>query len=113
MLLALFMVESVWAVPPRVSTPRPTDGGPSGRTSYDDSMESPPDQRRRAPRIHPLEIPFVWFGIQFIEFAIVFLLISTFVPDDWPVVVPITLFFGLMVGISVANYRIRRRFIPR
>ena len=41
------------------------------------------------------------------------MLISTFVPEDWPVVVPITLFFGLMVGISVANYRIRRRFIPR
>ncbi len=62
---------------------------------------------------HPLEIPFVWFGIQFIEFAIVWMLISTFVPEDWPVVVPITLFFGLMIGISVANYRIRRRFIPR
>ena len=72
-----------------------------------------PTSDARVPRIHPLEIPFVWFGIQFIEFAIVFLLISTFVPDDWPVVVPITLFFGLMVGISVANYRIRRRFIPR
>jgi hypothetical protein len=76
-------------------------------------MESHPDQRRPVPRIHPLEIPFVWFGIQFIEFAIVWMLISTFVPEDWPVVVPITLFFGLMVGISVANYRIRRRFIPR
>ena len=63
--------------------------------------------------VHPLEIPFVWFGLQFIEFAIVCLLISTFVPDDWPVAVPITLFFVLMVGITVANYRIRRRFIPR
>ena len=113
MLLALFMVDSVSALRWGVSTPDRPMAVPVGGPSYDDSMESPPDQRRRVPRIHPLEIPFVWFGIQFIEFAIVFLLISTFVPDDWPVVVPITLFFGLMVGISVANYRIRRRFIPR
>ena len=53
---------------------------------------------RPRSEVHPLEIPFVWFGIQFIEFAIVWLLISTFVPDDWPVVVPITLFFVLMVA---------------
>ena len=83
------------------------------RTIYDDSMESRPDRAAPGPAVHPLEIPFVWFGVQFIEFGIVWMLISTFVPDDWPVVVPITLFFGLMVGISVANYRIRRRFIPR
>jgi hypothetical protein len=76
-------------------------------------MESHPDQQGPVPRVHPLEVPFVWFGIQFIEFAIVWVLISTFVPEDWPVGVPITLFFVLMAGIAVANYRIRRRFIPR
>jgi hypothetical protein len=76
-------------------------------------MESRPDQRGPVPKVHPLEVPFVWFGIQFIEFAIVWILISTFVPEDWPVAVPITLFFGLTACTAVANYRIRRRFIPR
>ena len=107
MLLALFMVESVSATRYAVSTPRTTDGRPGGRTIYDGSMESRPEQQRPVPKVHPLEVPFVWFGIQFIEFAIVWLGISAFVPEDWPVAVPI------MAGIAVANYRIRRRFIPR
>ena len=93
MLLALFMVESVSATRYAVSTPRTTDGGPGGRTIYDGSMESRPEQQRPVPKVHPLEVPFV--------------------PEDWPVAVPITLFFALMAGIAVANYRIRRRFIPR
>jgi hypothetical protein len=111
--LALFMVESVSALRWRVSTPRPTDGRLVLRTSYDGSMESHPDQRRPVPRVHPLEIPFVWFGLQLIEFALVWLLISTFVPEDTPSGVGIAAFLAIWVPVSIVNYRIRRRFIPR
>jgi len=76
-------------------------------------MESDPDQRRPVPRVHPLEIPFVWFGIQFIEFAIVWLLIQRVVPEDVPTVVGVTILLVLMGGLVVMNYRIRRKFIPR
>jgi hypothetical protein len=83
------------------------------RTSYDGSMESHPDERRPVPRPHPLEIPFVWFGIQFIEFAVVWLLIQRVVPDDVPTVVGVTILLVLMGGLVVLNYWIRRTFIPR
>jgi hypothetical protein len=91
----------------------PTDGRLVPRTSYDGSMESHPDQRRPVPRVHPLEIPFVWFGLQLIEFALVWLLISTFVPEDTPSGVGIAAFLAIWVAVSIINYRIRRRFIPR
>ena len=113
MVLALFMVESVSALRWRVSTPRPADGRLVRRTSYDGSMEPPSDQRRPAPRVHPLEIPFVWFGIQLIEFAIVWLLIQRVVPDDVPTVVGVAILLVLISGLVVMNYWIRRRFIPR
>ena len=76
-------------------------------------MESRPDQRRPVPRVHPLEVPFVWFGIQLIEFAIVLLLMRRFVPEDVPVGIGIAAFIALWVAVSIVNYRIRRRFIPR
>lgn len=76
-------------------------------------MDTRPDGRSPVPRIHPLEIPFVWFGIQFIEFAIVWLLIQRVVPDDVPTVVGITILLVLMGGLVVLNYWIRRKFIPR
>ena len=83
------------------------------RTSYDGSMEPHPDEGRPVPRVHPLEIPFVWFGIQFIEFAVVWLLIQRVVPDDVPTVVGVTILLVLMAGLVAMNYWIRRRFIPR
>jgi hypothetical protein len=83
------------------------------RTSYDGSMESRPDRRRPVPGVHPLEVPFVWFGIQFIEFVIVWGLMLTLVPEDVPTVVGLTIFVAIMAGLAVMNYRIRRRFIPR
>ena len=76
-------------------------------------MEPHPDQRRPVPRVHPLEVPFVWFGLQLIEFALVWLLISTVVPDDIPVGIGVTAFLTIWVAVSIVNYRIRRRFIPR
>lgn len=76
-------------------------------------MGTRPDGRSPVPRVHPLEIPFVWFGIQFIEFAIVWLLIQRVVPDDVPTVVGITILLVLIGGLVVLNYWIRRKFIPR
>jgi hypothetical protein len=76
-------------------------------------MDGQSDGRPPVPRVHPLEIPFVWFGIQFIEFAIVWGLMLTLVPEDIPTFVGITIFVAVMAGIAVMNYRIRRRFIPR
>lgn len=80
---------------------------------YDASMERLPDEGSPVPRVHPLEIPFVWFGIQFVEFAIVWLLIQRFVPENVPTVIGIAIFLALATGLTVLNYRIRRRFIPR
>jgi len=76
-------------------------------------MESLPDEGSPVPRAHPLEIPFVWFGLQLIEYAIVWGLITTFLPEAMPGPVGWTLFLVLMVGLTILNYRIRRRFIPR
>jgi hypothetical protein len=79
-------------------------------------MESLPDEGSSVPRVHPLEIPFVWFGLQFVELAIVWLLIETFVPKDVrdvPLGVGVAFSLALLIGLSVINYRIRRRFIPR
>lgn len=76
-------------------------------------MDTRPDGRSPVPRVHPLEIPFVWFGIQFIEFAIVLLLIQRVVPDDVPTVVGVTIVLVLIGGLVVLNYWIRRKFIPR
>jgi hypothetical protein len=76
-------------------------------------MDARSNEPSPAPRVHPLEVPFVWFGIQFIEFAIVWGLMLTLVPEDIPTVLGITIFVAIMAGIAVVNYRIRRRFIPR
>ena len=76
-------------------------------------MDTRPHGRSPVPRVHPLEIPFVWFGIQFIEFAIVWLLIQRVVPDDVPTVVGVTILLVLIGGLVVLNYWIRRKFIPR
>ena len=76
-------------------------------------MEPHPHERRPVPRVHPLEIPFVWFGLQLIEFALVWLLISAVVPEAIPVGIGIAAFLAIWVAVSIVNYRIRRRFIPR
>jgi hypothetical protein len=76
-------------------------------------MDARPDDQSPVPKVHPLEVPFVWFGIQFIEFAIVWLLIQRVVPEDVPTVVGVTILLVLMAGLVVMNYWIRRKFIPR
>ena len=76
-------------------------------------MDPLPDEGSPVPRVHPLEIPFVWFGLQLIEYAIVWLLITTLLPDSMPGPVGWALLLVLMVGLTILNYMIRRRFIPR
>ncbi len=90
-----------------------TDGRLRLGTSYDDYMESFPGKGSPVPRVHPLEIPFVWFGLQFIELAIVSLLLRAVLPPDWSWGAWVTIWLVLLVALTIVNYRIRRRFIPR
>jgi hypothetical protein len=76
-------------------------------------MDARPDGPSRVPKVHPLEIPFVWFGIQLLEFGAVWLLISALVPETTPAGVGIAAFLAVWAPVSILNYRIRRRFIPR
>ena len=76
-------------------------------------MDPLSDEGSPVPRVHPLEIPFVWFGLQLIEYAIVWLLMKTFLPETLSGAVMWAIFIVLMVGLTIANYQIRRRFIPR
>jgi hypothetical protein len=63
--------------------------------------------------MHPLEIPVVWFGIQFVQLAIIGPLLWSFLRDDWPNIAAIFISAAVLIGITVLNYKIRRRFIPR
>ena len=76
-------------------------------------MESLPDEGSPVPRVHPLEIPFVWFGLQLIEYGIVWWLMKTFLPAAVSAWAAWAIFLVLMVGLTFSNYRIRRRFVPR
>jgi NADH:ubiquinone oxidoreductase subunit 3 (subunit A) len=71
------------------------------------------DRTREPQRIHLLEIPFVWFGIQLVELAIVTPLIWALVPRTWPTAVVITAWVVALAVLTALNYSIRRRFIPR
>jgi len=90
-----------------------TDGRLGQRTIYDDSMESLPDEGSPVPRVHPLEIPFVWFGLQLVELGILAVLFRLYLPRDWPWGAYVATWLVLLIGLTIANYRIRRRFIPR
>ena len=76
-------------------------------------MDPLPDEGSPVPRVHPLEIPFVWFGLQLIEYAAVWLVITSLLPEGIPGPVGWALLVVLVVGLTILNYRIRRRFIPR
>jgi hypothetical protein len=65
------------------------------RTIYDDSMESLPDE------------------LQLLELGIVIVLFRLYLPRDWPWGVYIAVWLMLLVALTIVNYRIRRRFIPR
>jgi hypothetical protein len=76
-------------------------------------MEPLPDEGSPVPHVHPLEVPFVWFGIQFIELAIIGPIVWAFLREDWPNIVAIAIALAVLIGLTVLNYKIRRRFIPR
>ena len=65
------------------------------------------------PRIHPLEVPFIWFGLQFLELTIVIPVVLSLVPGGWSEGVRWGFLVAVVVALTVANYTIRRRFIPR
>jgi hypothetical protein len=72
-----------------------------------------PDEGSSVPRAHLLEIPFVWFGLQLLELGVVIVLFRLYLPRDWPWGVYVVIWLVLLIGLTIVNYRIRRRFIPR
>src|SRR5687768_5641119 len=106
------MVEPVSALGLGVSTPgRPIARALAGPDTIT-RMEPLPEQGSPVPRVHPLEIPVIWFGIQFIELAIIAPIVWAFIREDWPNIVTISISVAVLIGLTVLNYRVRRRFIP-
>lgn len=64
-------------------------------------------------RVHPLEIPLVWFGVLLAEWAILAPLIWALVPRTWPLPALVAIWVLALGAIASLNYAIRRRFIPR
>jgi hypothetical protein len=60
-----------------------------------------------------LEVPFIWFGLQFLELTIVIPVVLSLVPGGWSEGVRWGFLVAVVVALTVANYTIRRRFIPR
>lgn len=71
--------------------------------------------RREATAVHPLEIPFMWFGLQLIELVVLVPALLFWIPDpgQWPEAARIAVWVVALIGVTVINYTIRRRFIPR
>jgi hypothetical protein len=77
-------------------------------------VEEPTPQRDDGlPPMHPLENPFIWSLVGVAEFFIVVLVCRAVFPDHLPLGVAISIYVAILIGIVWANYRIRRRFIPR
>lgn len=71
--------------------------------------------RRGATAVHPLEVPFVRFGLQSLELVVLVPALLFWLPDpgQWPEAARIAVWIVALVGLTVINYTIRRRFIPR
>ncbi len=71
--------------------------------------------RQQASPIHPLEVPAVWFGLQLVELFVLIPALLFWVPDPgvWPEAARISVWVVALVGITIVNYAIRRRYIPR
>jgi hypothetical protein len=69
----------------------------------------------RATRMHPLEHPVIWFGLQFLELLVLVPALLFWVPDAgvWPEAPRIAIWVIAVVAVAAINYAIRRRFIPR
>lgn len=70
---------------------------------------------QRAEAVHPLEVPFIWFGLQLLELVVLVPMLLFWVPDPgrWPEAARVGVWIAALIGLTVVNYRIRRRFIPR
>ena len=64
-------------------------------------------------RVHPLEIPLVWFGINLAEWLIVSSLLVAVLPDAWPTALIVAVWVVTLGVVAASNYWVRRRFIPR
>jgi hypothetical protein len=109
-LVSGLMVGPVWGVSWEVSTRSIGEG------AYDGLMRQP--RLEDAPiaehqRVHPLEIPLVWFGVLLAESAILAPLIWAVVPRTWPLPALVAIWVLALGAIGALNYAIRRRFIPR
>lgn len=73
------------------------------------------EKRRDATAVHPLEVPFVWFGLQFLELAVLVPALLFWVPDPgvWPEAARVAVWVVALAGVTAGNYLLRRRFIPR
>jgi hypothetical protein len=71
--------------------------------------------RSQGTAVHPLEVPFVWFGLQLLELVVLVPALLFWVPDPgrWPEAARGAVWIAALIGLTVVNYRIRRRFIPR
>jgi hypothetical protein len=108
--LDVFMAEPVWAPTWEVSTP----GRPTAVRAYDRGvstpLELPPNDQ---PPMHPLENPVIWLLVLVGELTLVTLVLREVLPTEWPVGVRLAIWAVVLVGLTVANYVVRRRFIPR
>ena len=105
-LVSGLMVGPVWAVSWEVSTRS------AGSGAYDADVNDP-EPTSEIPRPHLLEIPFVWFAVQLVEWAIVVALVWTVVPRTWPMPLLWAIWILVLGAVATVNYSIRRRFIPR
>jgi drug/metabolite transporter (DMT)-like permease len=71
--------------------------------------------RREETAVHPLEVPFVWFGLQLLELAVIVPALLFWVPDpgQWPEAARIAVWIIVLIAVTAMNYTIRCRFIPR
>jgi hypothetical protein len=72
-------------------------------------MSTPED----IPPLRPLENPVVWFLLQVAGYAVATLVFRRVLPDEFPFWVGFALWILLIIGLTLVNYALRRRFIPR
>jgi hypothetical protein len=67
------------------------------------------------PPMHLLENPSIWFGLQVVEFAVVAVALLFLLPDPgvWPEGLRWAVAAVTLVALTLFNYGLRRRFIPR
>jgi hypothetical protein len=72
--------------------------------------ELPPDD---PSPLHPLENPVIWLLVLVGELTLVTLVLREAMPTTWPFGIRFMIWAVVLAGLTVANYMVRRRFIPR